>query len=895
MRHPQHPLRASARNALSLSAIPERNTVFVPFPKLTLKVFHVGEGLEVFTSEKTATQPAQIQLRHPIVQTQNIQVTLTTGAGHSAIGVQNEHFDFLLERATVKLDEHLTLENTPEFFPVLLGFFTYEDDHGMRQCGAGEFNAVLAVEAAVAGTQLEFAADMFVSTATEPTTTVKVCFVADETLAWREGAKKWLEVNAALVQTLKSRTVSKPDVIKQLATFRQVRLQKMCNVMRGMYGTVSDPVNLNELMTMTDMSAWMNVADVTQTCGMTEAFGLIPGIRMKNAMLAAECALYAVAQVCASYEPMGLHGEQTITTSKFTQFVQQSLKPVAGAQALAARNLLYRDVIDHVQDTLTGPLISGILYTPDEGFQFAGKSVLAKKGNAEKMDLAFGGPWVHFANTQKEYTKFSVEIARLMTERKIIEFMVGTPNQAELLAKNEEGLCSMHKGMAKMVKEVNDGGKDCEDGAYWLAHMTKTLSMCPDETFEAVKPHIGKGLLNLSSMFPEGTGSVEELHVLVRSALRLVSEAMKHQSVGADGATFSYEACFGLASAPSLKLANVVGGAEKKTVTREDCKSFAEYLGAKFPPMAGHCFTGKVKTRLVQTNADGSTLALKEMEVGNLMESTVSNVRPRYALGANGLPVTLANKHVLMSMGGLCHGLSDMPHLQASEAICEATVAKLDAELGKELQLTKFMFMERGAPFYNLFVHFGDGQAVVGELAVDGKTTQLSASATADALRSSLSNASFCNSAVAWEGCTGTKKTSSVVIGVPLAPEEQRRLSQLAHELAPIHSMTKEQLAFFMEDMGHEINVGFEGGKFVGMDYSGTRIDSDTRIAHAFAVHLTPLAKSMREWWDPKTNVNALIQSKVQAVLPGACVRVHAIAKDLRVMQVVFDVHKAEL
>jgi len=48
----------SVPRTLQLQA-PTSSSIYVPFPKLVLKVFHVGEGLEVFKSEKTATQEAR--------------------------------------------------------------------------------------------------------------------------------------------------------------------------------------------------------------------------------------------------------------------------------------------------------------------------------------------------------------------------------------------------------------------------------------------------------------------------------------------------------------------------------------------------------------------------------------------------------------------------------------------------------------------------------------------------------------------------------------------------------------------------------------------------------------------------------------------------------------------
>jgi len=880
----------SVPRTLQLQA-PTSSSIYVPFPKLVLKVFHVGEGLEVFKSEKTATQEATLQLRHPIVQTQNIELMLTTGAGPCASATRNEHGDFILERQTVELRTYKTPDGTVEVHPLQVVLGMWVDGKGIRQCGSGELNALHVLKASVAGKPLEVAGEIYVPTETALKTTVKLSLESLETPAHRELSQKWLQANLPTVQMLQNRTVAKQDVKSKLTTQRLVRLQTMSDMMKGQYGNVSDPVNLNELITMTDTSGWMDIADVTQMCAMTKAFEENPGVLLKNAMITAQCALYAAAQVCASCEPIGPLGEQTITTRKLIDFLQKWTAPAVGAQALEAQGAKFCILKGQAANFLTGPHVSRSNYAMDERWKVVGSNLGSEDGNAEKMDLGLGHNCMHYDYTLKMFPKISGEIARLNAERTVLGGMVGTPDQAQLLAKNELQLGSMNKALAELKTKWHGCNKDCEDGTLWFSSMMRTLQFRPDETYDMVKAHIGVGLLPFSNMFPAGTGSVEELHGLVRSSLRLMSAALKQQSIGANGETFAYESCFGLASAPSLKI-KVNGAAPEPTVTREQYPSFASWLAAKWDgPLAGHAFPGLVGSTLLQTNADGSTLQLKRMELTSMCESTVANVRPLRKADAIAAPVRLANKHVQMSMGGLSHGLSDMPHELASEAIGQATKLKLDADLGHVLRFTQMMDIRKGAPFYKLFVHFGTGQSVTGELTVDDKTSRLTAMMTAEALRSPSSNAAFCNSAVAWDESPTTKVTSSVVVSVPLAPEEQRRITQIAQELAPVHSMSPKHLAFLMEDMGYEVNVGFEGGMFVGMDYTG-ELDSDSRVSHAFAVHTTPLADSMREWWEPHVDVSALIRSKVQAVLPGTIVRVQKISSNLRVMQLVFDMQK---
>jgi len=876
-------------------------TAYVPLPGLRLQVFHVGDGFEIFTSEKTASEPAQVRVRHPIMQTQNLEVMLTTGAGHRECGARNEHGDFLFSRASVPLTEHATLSGGTEYFPGVGAFFVDVDLKGKRQVGAFEWNAALVLEAAVAGTPLELPAQMFVQTATDQTTPAKVVLSFDaETPEWRAAAKNWLAANAALAGALKARTVSKPQVAQQMTMFRVMRAQQKSEMMNFQYGNGQNPVDLGELLTTTDTSAWMMVADATQTQGMKNAFAEQEGVRLKHLVVNARGSLYAAAQVCASYAPTGPRGAQEISSRQFIDWVQRSTAPAVGAQALAARHKVYGELIDCVHEVKTAIDTTAIhRYMSDETFALVGNLVQPTNGAGEKQDLAFGAPWMNTHCLQRDFRLMSVERERLAAElkvlgaeTKILEFMQGAADPAKLatLAAKTAELCVVEQALTQKRQLINCGAKDCEDGAYLTEHQMKVAQSMPLEIFEAVKPFIGTSVLRLENMFPAGTGSVEELHGLVRATLVLVSDALKWQAAGADGATVSYETCFGTASAPKMQSAAPVGVAAQPFVAREQCNSYGEWLLNMFQGMAGHSFAARVTTTPIRTNADGSTIERKQVAVRDLMETTVSNV---VGSSARGAPAPLANKHVQLTIGGLTQGRRDLSHEAASEAIGTATLAKLTAELGNELQFTKPARMEgKTAGFYNLFVHIGSAQCVSGEVSVNAKTSRLPASTTAQALCSAQTPVAFCSSAVAWNGCPATTVTTSTVISVPLAAEEQRRLRQLAHELAPLHSMTREQLAFYMTEMGHAANAGFEGGTFCGMDLKGSRLDSDSCVSLAFVVHRTPLGDAMPEWWDPKTNASALIRSKVQAVLPGADVRVHEIERDLHVMQVVFDTTK---
>jgi len=160
----------------------------------------------------------------------------------------------------------------------------------------------------------------------------------------------------------------------------------------------------------------------------------------------------------------------------------------------------------------------------------------------------------------------------------------------------------------------------------------------------------------------------------------------------------------------------------------------------------------------------------------------------------------------------------------------------------------------------------------------------------AKALVSRTPNVSFCTSTIAWDGCPEkSKKTKTVTISVPLDPEEDRRIKQIAYEIAPLHAMTKDHLAFVMNDMERVVNVGFEAGKFYGNDITGERLDSETRISHFFLLALTPDGQAQPKYWTNPKGINAVLQSEMQAALPGLHVRVSQLETGIHVMQVVVN------
>ena len=156
-------------------------------------------------------------------------------------------------------------------------------------------------------------------------------------------------------------------------------------------------------------------------------------------------------------------------------------------------------------------------------------------------------------------------------------------------------------------------------------------------------------------------------------------------------------------------------------------------------------------------------------------------------------------------MNGAIRDRLIVSHGEAHMTTHEVVQMKFDASLGKEMQFTRSMEMEKGKLFYNLFCHIGTCQCVGGEISNRDKvTSRLDTSATVNTLGSMSSKVSFCTSAIAWNGCPATSnETTSATISVPLEAKEERFIRQISHELTPMHVMTKEQLVFSMEGMVH--------------------------------------------------------------------------------------------
>jgi hypothetical protein len=287
-----------------------------------------------------------------------------------------------------------------------------------------------------------------------------------------------------------------------------------------------------------------------------------------------------------------------------------------------------------------------------------------------------------------------------------------------------------------------------------------------------------------------------------------------------------------------------------------------------------------------------ATLQIATVGLGDILESTVPNVVPEKLSGKK--IQTYGNKDITFSVNHSDRRLCNVPHTQARALLGEVTKRNLYEEVGKEMVVGQpINLLDMGAEFYNAFAHIGSGQAVCAEKTVDGITSSVDVHGTKECILNCPLNTSFVASALAWKSDAATPdKTSSVLVSVPLKTREKALLELIAQETMPVHVMSKEELTYAMTEMGHFVNVGFQLGKFSGMDYTGSQLDSEGKIALLFMVRMTKDGAAKEEYFQSETGGKAVVQAKLQKALPDAKLRVNEIETGLFTVQVVVDVEK---
>jgi len=872
----------------------------VPMPPFTLQMFHVGDGLVV---EKNAG--GALELRHPIVETCNVQAMITTGAGYQSVGKLTEHGDFVFSEDSMSMTEHAAFERdagqpagTEVFLPIA-SFWTPVPSKGWRQCGCAAIDVHALLEHACDGTPMEFSGELFIPHEKQATTTVALRITSSASAQERTNISGWLQKNPRIVSTLQHNVVSKVQVRKQLKMDRCNRELKISGKLNGIYGNVNveSSLGLNpKLDTMRDTSGYAISADPTQTMELLKRLNRNEDMIRKNAVFNVTTQLLAVAEECAAEKPLGLNGEQQITTAQLLAFAQWHNKPDSDLTAaeMTRKWNTHTKLVDRLQNVLTLVGNGNWPYTNDEGFELTGCNLVVSKAVEEKMDLTGGAPFIHFHITQALYLENAEKLQRLQKELTSVELGVGAATQSDAWHEKKAAINALLGQQIQLTRSQLYGERDCEDGAFSMAEQLAVSQEFPEQLFQVVKPFISTTLLPAHKMYQDaatGTQQIsdrsEELRQLVQLSLRFVSAALKRQAEAVDGKQVTYSPCLCLASAPSLDAHAASAAGSAPRITRELCSSYGDYVKKLFPQqLGGHCVLCKVELHGIVRDGDITT-SIATIPITGVCESTTCNTR--VAEEERARAKLLSNKSIQITTDGVSSRLENVPHGKARAALGHALQKKLGEIFQKEMTFGFPMDMADGINFYNVVSSIGNQQCISAESSRSQKTSTLNARATVDAIRGRSLSTTFCGSTIAWNACPQSNITTSAVIAVDLEPEAKLRLAQIAHELTTVHAMTKDQLTFFMTQMGHQVSLGFEGGTFHATDYTGGRLDSDVRLGFAFTAHTTRFADGLPEYSDEKIGRRDVVLRKLQDVFPGSHFRVNEVETGSYLVQMVVN------
>jgi hypothetical protein len=881
-----------------------------------IQMFHAGTGMVLETVNDCE------QLRPAILQTRNVQAMITTGAGTSKIAAVNGNGDFLFSPDTILMTQHATYQSDNEkgaamqvdVWRPFLTFFVQAPGKGWRQVGVAQLDMLAVLKAACDEKPFEIAGELFVATAKSDTTTVKLCLTSQASPLERTQLQAWLNNNEATVTLLGHRTVSTEEVTKQLKLHMKTRTAKMTKCMNGMYGSLDKQVKLDRVDLRRDSCCVLNTCDPGQMQELMKALDLNKQMFRKLAVPIVTAQLLAVAELCASQQTAGPAGAQTITVSMLRSMLARHTKASMSKQEAVATQQLFPRLITKFEGACTFYETSFAGYLSDEGWAFDGSNVKAIEANSEKMDVSGGKPAAHFLLTAAAFA------ANDETLRKLLEQHKKTPASAGDALAELDAQISTLKQEQYAIRNTNFYGEcDCEDGAIQTKIIMEVSTASPRDLNEIVQPHVGTAILPLHKMYaadsekptaPPGrlmhVGSAApqevrdrartgELRDIVRMTTQLISDALKWQSEPVNGKRISYEVCLGLASAPSMPSADTALSTIK--VTRELCSSRPEYYSKLFArhTLCGHCFASAVVTSDARQTPDGVQTKIVEFSANSLLEKTMTNVRVGFRsrddpLYDNASKTVLANKSVQITIDGHCLELHNIPHAQIRANVAHVVQAQLAKCLAKEYTVHGGMRMDLGKSFYNFVSQVGVDLAVTGECTSKTQTSTLDAKATADEMHLACSMASFSESTLAWDACPQSNVTRTAVLSVPLCREEKERIAQLAHELTPIHTMTKEQLDNILTLMGHTVSVGFEGGTFTGTDWSGESLDSDNRVALAFVLQMLPQTYVHADYANADVSASTVLRAKLELLLPGTCMRVKEVETGAFLLQVMVQV-----
>ena len=889
-------------------------SISLPFPPMQLQVLHMGQGLEVSTDEMN-----HVTLQHPIVATHNIQVMLSSGGGYRQVATVNEQGAFVFGAGTMQLTQHARYKQVgTEYLPLTLSICTHTADKGFRKCGTGSLCIAQWLEKACAGTAYEYIAYLFINNRQnggDNLLPVKISMTSTASIQERVALQAWLDKNTETIQTLKSCTVSTDEIYQQLYSSKVRREQEMSNVLNGMYGTLNRDIRLGNDLSLVQDTGISN-ADPTQA----HAFLLKANLRGGNeppwkklAVSMARTAVLTAAEQCAADLHVQSGIEQGITMPALRVYLEANTRPSRTAQDKMARQQQYEKLINALQNIMT--FLNLRKYASDETYKIdEHDNVQVLVEDCEKMDMWCGSPFMHWHLTQKTFTANLQRIKELQAEHASILQQLEPTKSSVALCADDPNVILKAASLDSLVKidvEINELKKanfetmrtqfitpgDCEDGTFSLVVQIEATKKYAKEIFEVVKPWCGTSFIPVSSAYGEGTTTtastiradathatdkVAEIQRVVELSLQLVSNALRWQAEPRNGATVSYEACLGLASAPKMDQNNAI--AEAASVSRGDCSSFGDWVGHLFEghKLGGHCFPVEAHVSDVRKLDNGATIETVTVFASSVLETTTGNVR---RLDAKSRPESVfAPKTMNLTINGVVKTMANVPHAKVRAVVGHGIAEEITRTLGNELVPGCAADITMGEGFYNVFSHIGTKRCVMGQTTIDKKITMLDPNATIDAIHSRCQKTSFCNSTVAWDASPTSHKTTATTVSIPLYPQEEHRLDQLIHEMTPVFAMSQEQLAFVMTTMGYEITAGFENGVFVGTDLTGERLDTDDCVAIPFTLQTTPLTATLPQYQDEAT-VGAVIATKLAAAFPSITFRVKKVETGAYIVQ----------
>jgi len=842
-----------------------------------------------------------LRMVHPLLKTTNVQVVLTTGTGKNQVGTVTADGTFLFANDTLRYEKHPHPMQRGEVcvFPKLLSIWVQLDEfRGMRPAGSALLDVCALVRAGVHGATLELTGCIFAPDPAGFSETTPVALVIQPVAPekWKQKMGSWLLAENCDRQLLVERMMSPEWVTQTLRTRCDLREQTKSNALQGMFGKVNCFLELNSMDVRKDMLGWADTVDPVQLDYLLDKLNMTEEMSLKYATSIVRNAVLVMAELCALTSPRDEHGVQTITIEKFADFADASVRK---EEKLAEKlYVLHNELLLNVMGSFNNALE---VYMNDETLKMNGGNIEASADVGEKMDLAGGRAQVSFVVLRQKFEENEKKIQALLDESNRLQ--AETPNCQAAVRRMSSQINALKGEQHVLFEEMKTTYGDCEDGTFKTVAELNLMRDHPDWLLKHISEFVGQSFMSVHMVF-RGDGDVQArtqvLTKLVRNCVNFASKALKWQMQSVPGKIIRYKQAFGFASAPSMS-SNATEEDAALHVKREKCDSFKQYFLRMYGnrDVGGHAFAVQETATPVEMVGD-LAVCVSTVDIRRILESTVcvSHAGTEVAkLRAGDAP---GPKNVTLERGGTRALLRSVSHAHARVVVGDAVKTALRDEAPNACSVAaatdlivlhpKVMDKQDDA-FYNVIAHVGAFQNVTGEVTSNFVTSTLSAEATVQKIHTqNTSQVCFNASRIAWE--EDAFQTTSAMVSVPLDGVEESLLASIAREVAPVHVMTADQLRFHMRQMGNYVNVGFCNGEFTGTDYTGSLLDSDTKIAIHLVVRLSKAGASKEEFWNSEAGPRRFVQSRLQEALPDVSLRVKEIERGLFSVQAVVAVKK---